>query len=106
MLAVRRRRVVVVVGDGAAPGVRFGAGDAGDLRGLGVRLVVPFDGPPRARCLPAYRCRTPSARGCSTRPGTADGGSASVPADLTAVLAELTGPVAFSPWATVRPGGR
>ena len=36
--------VVVVVGDGPAPGERFGAGDAGDLRGYGVGLDVPFDG--------------------------------------------------------------
>jgi hypothetical protein len=36
--------VVVVVGDGGPPGVRFGAGDAGDLRGFGVDLRIPFDG--------------------------------------------------------------
>jgi hypothetical protein len=35
--------VVVVVGAGAE-GVRFGAGDAGDLRGFGVDLEVPFAG--------------------------------------------------------------
>lgn len=35
--------VVVVVGDGPA-GVRFGQGDAGDLRGFGVDLQVPFAG--------------------------------------------------------------
>lgn len=49
-----RPEVVVVVGDGAGNGVRdgagadrsepirFGAGDAGDLRGFGVDLQVPF----------------------------------------------------------------
>jgi hypothetical protein len=38
--------VVVVVG--AAPaGARFGSGDAGDLRGFGVDLEIPFSGPPR-----------------------------------------------------------
>jgi hypothetical protein len=35
--------VVVVVGNGA-DGVRFGPGDAGDLRGFGVDLDVPFAG--------------------------------------------------------------
>ena len=55
MLAVRPEVVVVV---GAAPGVpsgvRYGAGDAGTLRGLGVALDVPF-GPhlrPGGRRLP------------------------------------------------------
>jgi hypothetical protein len=33
---------VVVVGSGVPAGVRFGAGDGGDLRGFGVDLVVPF----------------------------------------------------------------
>ena len=41
MLAVRPE-VVVVVGGGAAPGVRFGAGDRGDLRGFGVDVEVAF----------------------------------------------------------------
>lgn len=36
--------VVVVVGDGGPPGVRFGPGDAGDLRGFGVDVELPFDG--------------------------------------------------------------
>jgi hypothetical protein len=39
--------VVVVVGDGVQ-GVRFGPGDAGDLRGFGVDLEVPFSGRVRA----------------------------------------------------------
>jgi hypothetical protein len=43
MLAVRPE-VVVVVGGGAGPGERYGAGDAGDLRGFGVDLQPPFDG--------------------------------------------------------------
>jgi hypothetical protein len=43
MLGVRPE-VVVVVGDGVPPGVRFGAGDRGDLRGFGIELAVPFDG--------------------------------------------------------------
>jgi hypothetical protein len=41
--------VVVVVGDGAAPGERFGQGDAGDLRGFGVDVLVPFAGEARPR---------------------------------------------------------
>jgi hypothetical protein len=41
MLATRPE-VVVVVGDGAAPGVRFGPGDGGDLRGFGVDLEIGF----------------------------------------------------------------
>jgi hypothetical protein len=41
MLATRPE-VVVVVGDGAAPGVRFGPGDCGDLRGFGVDLEIGF----------------------------------------------------------------
>ncbi|RZU32609.1 hypothetical protein [Blastococcus saxobsidens] len=36
--------VVVVVGDGPAPGERFGVGDGGDLHGYGVDLDVPLDG--------------------------------------------------------------
>jgi len=43
MLAARPE-VVVVVGDGGPAGVRFGAGDRGDLRGLGVDVELPFDG--------------------------------------------------------------
>ena len=43
MLAVDPE-VVVVVGDGGPPGVRFGAGDAGDLRGFGVDAELAFDG--------------------------------------------------------------
>jgi hypothetical protein len=37
-------RAVVVVGDGTAPGARFGAGAGGDLRGFGVDLEIPFYG--------------------------------------------------------------
>jgi hypothetical protein len=46
LLAVRPD-VVVVVGQGAATGERFGDGDAGDLRGFGVDAEVPFAGPAR-----------------------------------------------------------
>ncbi|RBY76169.1 hypothetical protein DQ239_14305 [Blastococcus sp. TF02-09] len=43
MLAFRPE-VVVVAGTGAPAGVRFGDGDAGDLRGYGVDLELPFAG--------------------------------------------------------------
>ncbi|MGY2128652.1 hypothetical protein [Blastococcus sp. SYSU DS0617] len=43
MLAVAPE-IVVVVGAGAPAGVRFGDGDAGDLRGFGVDLELPFSG--------------------------------------------------------------
>jgi hypothetical protein len=46
MLAVQPDTVVVVA-DGASPGERFGAGDVGDLRGFGVDVAIPFDGPVR-----------------------------------------------------------
>ena len=38
--------VLVVVGAGE-PGVRYGAGDTGSLRGFGVAHDIPFDGPAR-----------------------------------------------------------
>ena len=44
MLAVRPE-VVVVVGAGGEPGIRFGAGDAGDLRGFGLDVQIAFHGP-------------------------------------------------------------
>jgi hypothetical protein len=49
-----RPEVVVVVGDGAAPGVRFGVGDRGDLRGFGVDREIAFAGRvrPERRRLP------------------------------------------------------
>jgi hypothetical protein len=43
MLAVRPE-VVVVVGAGVPDGVRYGQGDAGDMRGFGVDLEIPFSG--------------------------------------------------------------
>jgi hypothetical protein len=43
MLAVRPE-IVLVAGDGGPAGVRFGAGDRGDLRGFGVDVELPFDG--------------------------------------------------------------
>jgi hypothetical protein len=85
---------VVVVGDGGAPGVRFGSGDAADLAGWGVPVVVPFDGPrrpggarlPLAHALGARLLDRAGYRG--TRMGVG-------PGDLPAVLDDLTGPVAL-----------
>jgi hypothetical protein len=53
VLAVRPE-VVVVVGDGVPCGVRYGQGDAGDLRGFGVDVEIPFSGGvrPGSRRLP------------------------------------------------------
>jgi hypothetical protein len=85
--------IVVVVGDGAAPGARFGAGDAADLGAWGIRLVVPFDGPPAPGA-----CRVPLPHALGARlldeAGYRGRRIGVGPADLTAVLAELTGPVA------------
>ena len=91
MLAARPE-VVVVVGDGGADGTRFGTGDAGDLRGFGVDLEIPFSGPSR----PGGR-RLPLAHMLGAwlldEAGHAGARMGIGPADLQAVLRELTGPV-------------
>ncbi|WP_232797078.1 class III extradiol ring-cleavage dioxygenase family protein [Blastococcus atacamensis] len=84
--------VVVVVGDGVPPGVRFGAGDRGDLRGFGLDVTVPFDG----RLRPGgSRLPTPHTVGgwlldqacfAGTRVGVG-------PADLAQLLHDLPAPV-------------
>ena len=85
---------VVVVGDGAAPGAPFGAGDAADLAGWGVGLVLPFSGPPRDgdRRVPlahALGARLLDEAGFSgIRVGVG-------PEALAATLSELSGPVAL-----------
>ena len=73
------------VGAGAAPGVRFGPGDVGDLRGFGVDLVVPFAGP-RPAGRPATSPLAHAAGGLAARRGRVRGhpASASGPADLAA----------------------
>jgi hypothetical protein len=84
--------VVVVVGGGATPGVRFGPGDGGDLRGFGVDLAVGFDGPPRpggprlplAHTLGAWLLDEAGFTG--TRIGVG-------PTDLGGLVRELPGPV-------------
>jgi hypothetical protein len=91
MLAVRPE-VVVVVGEGAEPGVRFGPGDGGDLRGFGVDLQIPFAGRvrPDGRTVPL-----PHALGAwllddagfaGTRVGVG-------PADLGRLIRDLPGPL-------------
>jgi hypothetical protein len=91
MLGVRPE-VVVVVGDGVPSGVRFGAGDRGDLRGFGTDLDVPFDGHPRpgggrlavAHTVGAWLLHEAGFSG--TRVGVG-------PEDLVQLLRDLPGPV-------------
>jgi len=84
--------VVVVVADGASPGERFGAGDVGDLRGFGVDVVLPFDGPARPggrRVPPAHTLGAwllDEACFAGTRIGVG-------PSDLGRLIPELPAPV-------------
>lgn len=92
LLAVRPD-VVVVVGDGAAAGERFGQGDAGDVRGFGVDAEVPFCG----RVRPGGR-RMPVAHTVGAwlldEAGTGAMRIGVGPADLADLLSSLPGPVA------------
>jgi hypothetical protein len=91
VLAVRPE-VVVVVGPGVPAGVRYGAGDVGDLRGFGIDRHLPFGGRPRpgGRRLPlAHTVGTwllDEAGYAGTRVGVG-------PADLADALAALPGTV-------------
>jgi len=91
MLAVRPE-VVVVVGDGPQPGTRFGPGDAGDLRGFGVDVTVPFCG----RLRPGGR-RLPLAHTLGAwlldEAGFADTRVGVGPADLGQLVRDLPGPI-------------
>ncbi|TFV47515.1 hypothetical protein [Blastococcus sp. TF02A-35] len=84
--------VVVVVGDGPAPGERFGDGDRGDLRGFGLDLQLPFDGrvrPGGARLPLAHTVGgwlLDQASFAGTRVGVG-------PADLAQLLRDLPAPV-------------
>jgi hypothetical protein len=84
--------VVVVVGAGVEDGVRFGPGDAGDLRGLGVALEVSFS----ERTKPGGR-RVPWAHTLGAwlldEAGHAGARLGVGPGDLTAALGDLPGPV-------------
>jgi hypothetical protein len=92
MLALRPE-VVVVVGDGADPGVRFGAGDVGDLRGLGLDLQIPFDG----RLRPGGSRRVPLAHSLGAwlldQAGFAGRRVGVGPADLRQLVDDLSGPL-------------
>jgi hypothetical protein len=91
MLAVRPE-VVVVVGDGAANGARFGAGDVGDLATFGVPVQIAFEGrvrPGGRRIPPAHTLGAwllDEAGYCGTRVGLG-------PAGLADLLSSLPGPV-------------
>jgi hypothetical protein len=84
--------VVVVVGDGVEDGVRFGPGDAGDLRGFGVDLEVPFS----VRTQPGGR-RLPWAHTLGAwlldEAGHAGARLGVGPGDLADALTALPGPV-------------
>jgi hypothetical protein len=84
---------VVVVGAGQ-PGVRYGPGDGGSLRGFGVDLDVPFAGPtdPDGRQTPL-----PHTVGAwlLDEAGWTGPRAGAAPDDLDAVVHELTGPVAL-----------
>ncbi|MBW8765739.1 MAG: hypothetical protein JF630_05710 [Geodermatophilales bacterium] len=84
--------VVVVVADGAAPGVRFGSGDVGDLRGFGVDVAVPFAGPVRdgARRLPTAHT---IGAWLLDRGGFAGRRIGVGPGDVRELLEDLPGPV-------------
>ncbi|MGY1750829.1 hypothetical protein [Modestobacter sp. SYSU DS0511] len=83
--------VVVVVGDGA-DGVRFGPGDGGDLRGLGVDREVPFAGRVRPG---GRRPPLPHLVGAQLLDHAGHTGSrlGVGPDDLACALADLPGPV-------------
>jgi hypothetical protein len=91
MLAVLPE-VVVVVADGPPPGVRFGPGDGGDLRGFGVDLTIPFAG----RIRPGSR-QVPVAHSLGARllddAGYAGARVGVGPADLGQLVRDLPGPV-------------
>ncbi len=83
--------VVVVVGDGAG-GARFGDGDAGDLRGFGVDLEVPFAGAVRPG---GRRTPLPHLLGAWLLDRAGHGGPrlGVAPGDLATALDDVPGPV-------------
>ncbi len=91
MLAVRPE-VVVVVGEGADPGTRFGQGDAGPLRSYGVDRTIAFAGGirpggrrlPLAHALGAWLLDEAGFAGARVGVG---------PADLADLVRDLPGPV-------------
>ncbi len=91
-LLAARPEVVVVVGDGAAPGERFGPGDAGDLSGFGIDVEVPFAGRARSAGRRVPLAHTVGAWLLDEAGSDAERVGAG-PRDLAAVLASLQGPV-------------
>jgi len=91
MLA-QRPEVVLVVGNGAAPGVRFAAGDRGDLRGYGVDLEIAFAGRvrPDGRDLPLAHTLGAWLLDEAGFSGTRVGAG---PADLARLVQEMPGPL-------------
>ena len=83
--------VVIVVGVGAG-GVRFGQGDAGDLRGFGVDLEVPFSGwvRPGGRRMPLPHVLGAALLDHAGHTGTRLGVG---PDDLATALSDVPGPV-------------
>jgi ABC-type amino acid transport substrate-binding protein len=88
-----RPEVVVVVGDGAPDGVRYGAGDVGDLRGFGVDLRIPFSGGVRPGGTPVPLAHTVGAW-LLDRAGHTGVRLGVGPADLARALEDCPGPVA------------
>jgi hypothetical protein len=85
-------QVVVVVGDGAEPEVRFARGDGGSLAGFGIDLEVPFDGPIRPGGLPLPLAHTVGAW-LLDRVGFSGERIGVGPGSLARVLVGLSGPV-------------
>lgn len=87
-----RPEVVVVVGRGVPEGVRFGAGDLGDLHGFGVDREIPFSGPvrPGGRRVPLAHTLGAWLLDDAGHAGTRIGVG---PADLAAALATQPGTV-------------
>ena len=93
LLAVRPE-VVVVLGNGPAPGERFGAGDVASLHGLGVDLAQPFEGRVRPG---GRRVPLPHALGAwlLDQAGFAGVRVGVGPADLGQLVRDLPAPVAI-----------
>jgi hypothetical protein len=91
VLAVRPE-VVVVVGNGVPDGVRYGQGDAGDLRGFGLEWEIAFSGRvrPGARRLPLAHTLGAWLLDDAGHAGARLGVG---PADLADALGSLPGPI-------------
>ena len=92
-------------GDGAPAGVRFGPGDRGQPARLRRRPVDRVRGPRPAGRTRTCRSPTPSARGCSTRPGSRHPRRRRPRRRRRSRRATCPGRSGCSPWATARPAG-